>query len=107
MNTIPVRVHRQPSIRERITLLRQRVQHRHQVMTTRSQQLNLAIRGELSHPLILCSAAGLGFVIGHHGPSQQPARQSSLLASGMELLVLVEYLLKRPERPSTPAGPPP
>ncbi len=107
MNTIPVSVHRQPSIRERIALLRQRVQHRHQAMITGSQQLNLAIRGELGHPLVLCSAASLGFVLGHRRPSQHEARQSSFLATGMELLVLVEYLLKRPEQQASAAIPHP
>lgn len=107
MNTILINVHQQPSLRERITLLRQRVQDRHQAMTTGSRQLNLAIRGELGHPLVLCSAAGLGFVLGHRRPPQHEARQSSLLATGMELLVLVEYLLKRPEQPTSAAIPHP
>ncbi len=101
------RAHRPSSVQERIAGLRQQLQHRHQAMATRSHQLKQAIRGELSHPLILCSAAGLGFVLGHRRPSQHEARQSSFLATGMELLVLVEYLLKRPEQPASAAIPHP
>lgn len=113
------RPHRSQSSLERIAGLRQQLQHRHQEMATTSHQLHLAIRGELSHPLILCSAAGLGFVLGHRRPprheaqppprhnAQHEAQKSSLLATGLELLLLVEYLLKRPEQPTTPAIPRP
>jgi hypothetical protein len=100
--------HSQPSIRARIATLRQQLQHRHQAMTQTSHDLKLAIRGQLTHPLMLCSAAGIGFVLGHQRHSKPRSQQgTSTLASGMELLMLVEYLLKLPLRQKTETDYPP
>lgn len=93
----------QGSRQEKIAILRQRLQSRQLTIIGLSHLMKQALQTRLTHPLVLCSAACAGFVLGYEGPQRRgvpvtTGRVTSSLASGIDMFFLVSRLLGQPEQ---------
>lgn len=104
---LPVACHSRPLVqgsrREKIAILRQRLQSRQLTIVGLSHLMKQTLQTRLTHPLVLCSAACAGFVLGYEGPQRRGApvttgRVTSSLASGIDMFLLVSRLFGQPEQ---------